>query len=230
MFGLPTALQQTNDLELKQIMQQIVVLQNGVVASKMAKSGVRGNMNYGVSIIDIKRIALQYGTNHSLAARLCALKIREAKILASLLFDAQTFTNSEFDMVFESISNIELAECFAQNLLWNIDNLLFWKQLFSGDKWQKVAAIYAVGWVFTKKTSNSELVFNLFKENLSDILAQQITEIRKPLLSTLSTIAQNGVYNQYVAEVIGQFAVSANEFERDLATQYQWFYADNFAK
>ena len=59
MFGLPTHLQHTDDAELKQILQQTIMLQNGMVASLMAKSGVRGLMNYGVSLPDLRRIAAE---------------------------------------------------------------------------------------------------------------------------------------------------------------------------
>ena len=73
MFGLPTHLQHTDDTELKQIMQKAVMLQNCTVASLMAKSGVRGLMNYGVPLPDLRRIAAEAGTNHALARRLCQI-------------------------------------------------------------------------------------------------------------------------------------------------------------
>ena len=100
MFGLPTHLQNTDDIELKQIMQKAVMLQNGTVASQMAKSGVRGLMNYGVALPDLRRIAAEAGTNHNLARRLCPLNIREARILASMLFDANKLTDDDLLMIY----------------------------------------------------------------------------------------------------------------------------------
>ena len=110
-------MQHTDDTELKQIMQKAVMLQNGTVASLMAKSGVRGLMNYGVPLPDLRRIAAEAGTNHALARRLCQLNIREARILASMLFDASQLTNDDFALIYNSITNIDMAENFAQNIV-----------------------------------------------------------------------------------------------------------------
>jgi 3-methyladenine DNA glycosylase AlkD len=190
MFGLPTHLQHTADVELKQIMQRVVMLQNGVVAAQMAKSGVRGLMNYGVPLTDLRRIATETGTNHALARRLCQLNIREARILASMLFDANALDESDLTLIASSITNIDMAECFAQNIISNIADRNFFIHLANGNNWQVVAAIHAVGWAATRKTANAVELEKWFIANLGTIANLGLTETAQPLLATMRTISE----------------------------------------
>lgn len=190
MFGLPTHLQHTDDTELKQIMQKAVMLQNGTVASLMAKSGVRGLMNYGVPLPDLRRIAAEAGTNHALARRLCQLNIREARILASMLFDASQLTNDDFALIYNSITNIDMAENFAQNIVSKIAGTTFFDTLCSGDRWQAVATIHAVGWAVSRQSANAAEPTEWFTANIGNIARRGLTETAQPLLATIRTIAE----------------------------------------
>lgn len=221
MFGLPTHLQHTDDVELKQIMQQAVMLQNGAVASTMAKAGVRGVMNYGVSQTDLRQIARQYGVNHSLARRLCPLSIREAKILASLLFDANSLTNSDLQLIFDSIVNLDLAENLAHNIIGKIGDTGFYSRLIEADKWHVVAAVHAVGQAVARNNNNSEKLADWFIENIETIVNKNFAETLQPLVSTMQTIAGSSApRRETVTDIARKLQLSPSAFAQNVGNQF----------
>lgn len=231
MFGLPTELQHTDNLELKGIMQQTIMLQNGRVASQMAKYGVHGNMNYGVSLTDLRKIADNAGINHSLARQLCNLKIREAKILASMMFDVDKMDDDDLQIVADSITNIDLAENFARNTISRIGNIGFIDQLAQGTVWQTVASIHAIGWISVRNEIFASTCEKWFLDNIADIAGRHIAETRQPLLTTLDTVARSNEANSKTAEQLAsKLKASASEFEHSIGDQYFWLYTDNYSK
>ena len=229
MFGLPTHLQNTDDVELKQIMQRVVMLQNGIVASQMAKSGVRGLMNYGVALPDLRRIASETGTNHALARRLCQLNIREARILASMLFDANQLTNVDFTLIYNSITNIDMAESFAQNIVCKIADCNFYNRLVDGDKWHVVAAMHAVGWCVAQHRQHTEILSEWFIDNLELIVNKNIAETAQPIIATMTAISDIAETNkQAIAKLAEKLTTSALPFAQNIGNQYKQMYSEDF--
>ena len=213
-------MQHTNDAELKQILQQTIMLQNGMVASLMARSGVRGLMNYGVSLVDLRNIARQYGVNHSLAQRLCPLQIREAKILASLLFDPNALNDNDLMLIANSITNIDMAENFAQNIVSKIAGTTFFDTLCGGDRWQVVAAIHAVGWAVSRQSANAAELTEWFTANIGNIARLGLTETAQPLLATIRTIAEKSPDSTgKLKRAAENFANAETDFAKNIGRQ-----------
>lgn len=227
MFGLPTHLQNTDDVELKQIMQQTIMLQNGAVAAQMAKSGVRGLMNYGVSLVDLRGIALQYGINHSLARRLCQLQIREAKILASLLFDARALTDSDLQLIFDSVINLDLAINLAHNIIWKINDIGFYSRLAAAGTWHAVAAFYAVGEGVARRADHFEKLSDWFVKKLEPIAVKGSAELLQPAVSTMQTIAGISVERQKnVSDIAKKLQQSPLMLVQNIGNQFLMLGAD----
>ncbi len=225
MFGLPTHLQNTTDAELRQIMEQTIMLQNGTVASQMARSGVRGQMNYGVAITDLRRIAIQWGTNHELARRLCRLNIREARILASMLFDASALTDDDLELIFSSIINQDMAESFAQNIIGKSADVDFYNRLASGDRWHLLAAIHGVGWAALRGCGGQLATW--FIAHIEQFADKAFPETMQPLLATMEGLARTSVANRLaVATVAKKMQASPLAFSQTLAKQYVWLASD----
>ena len=221
MFGLPTHLQHTDDAELKQIMQQTIMLQNGMVASQMARSGVRGLMNYGVALPDLRRIAAEWGTNHELARRLCPLSIREARILASMLFDASKLTDSDLTLISDSTNNLDMAESFAQNIVSKIADRNFFSQLANGDKWHLLTAIHAVGWAVVQHRQHSDILSDWFADNIEPVVNQNIAETMRPIVSTMTAIADISETKELTMGNIAQKLQSApSDFAQSIGNQF----------
>ncbi len=116
-FPLPDELLQLPDVAIKQLMKKVTAYQNGDVSRAMKKMGFNYSINYGVVIPQLRALANHYQPDHALAAQLRQhSKIREALILSSMLDEPQNMTISDALEICNVISNIELAEQFAQNL------------------------------------------------------------------------------------------------------------------
>ena len=229
MFGLPTHLQHTDDAELKQILQQTIMLQNGMVASQMAKSGVRGLMNYGVSLPDLRRIAAEWGINHELARRLCPLNIREARILASMLFDANSLTDSDLTLISDSITNLDMAENFAQNIVCKIADCNFFSKLVNGDKWHLLTAIHAVGWAVAQHRQHSDILSDWFMDNIELIVNHDIAEAVRPIVSTMTAIADMSEQKKLTVETAAQKLLSTQSaFAQNIGNQFIQLYMSEF--
>ena len=214
-------MQHTDDAELKRILQQTIMLQNGMVASQMARSGVRGLMNYGVALPDLRRIAAEWGTNHELARRLCPLSIREARILASMLFDANKLTDSDLALISDSITNLDMAESFAQNIVSKIADCNFFSQLANGDKWHLLTAIHAVGWAVVQHRQHSVILSDWFADNIELIVNQNIAETMRPIVSTMTAIADISETKELTMGNIAQKLQSApSDFAQSIGNQF----------
>lgn len=228
MFGLPTDLQYTDDIELKKIMQETIIFQNGSIANQMAKSGVRGNMNYGVSLTDLKNIAKKHGTNHELARRLCPLKIREAKILASLLFDGNMLDNDDLLLIRQSIDNIDLAENLARNIICKVDDMGFIEQLANGDKWQTVASIHAIGWCVCMNNPSASNMAKWFVDHIYNLISKNLRETVQPILTTMKDIANtSSEWRATIENLARELSSSPSKMAKSIGTQYIWNNTDN---
>lgn len=89
---------------------------NGVVSTSMRRKGIDYKINFGVSIPEIKLIAADYTPDVELARWLWAQDVREHKILATLLYPHEAFTEEEAEKWVGELRYQELVEQFCANL------------------------------------------------------------------------------------------------------------------
>ena len=89
---------------------------NGVAAQSMREKGLDYKINWGISQIELRRMASQYDKNTELAEALWRENIRECKILATLLMPTETMTIEMAEEWARGIDSVELAEITALNL------------------------------------------------------------------------------------------------------------------
>jgi len=63
----------------------------------MMRFGINPSMTLGISIVDLRKMARDLGTDHALAQRLWASGIHEARILASFIDDPRLVTSAQMD-------------------------------------------------------------------------------------------------------------------------------------
>ncbi len=100
----------------QQLLQQIRVHKNGVVADVMKQQGIDYKMNWGVSITDLRAMAGNYASDHLLALKLWNKQWRESMILATLLDNPADVTEKQMDFWTRSFENSEIAEQASANL------------------------------------------------------------------------------------------------------------------
>jgi 3-methyladenine DNA glycosylase AlkD len=90
---------------------------NGAVAESMATHNQNYGLNYGVSIATLREIVAQEPKDYAFAKYLYQQQVRELKLCACHIADAQQLDTHEFPFWSRGIANAELAEELAFALL-----------------------------------------------------------------------------------------------------------------
>jgi len=106
-----------------QILSYINAYKNGVTSDTMSSYGIVYEKNYGVSMIDLKRIAERYRKDSSLAKILWNKGWRETFILSTLIDEPEKYSLELFEVKVESAPTLEILEQLAYNLAWKLDFL-----------------------------------------------------------------------------------------------------------
>lgn len=92
---------------------------NGAVVESMQRAGVRGELNYGVSIPTIREIAAQMAPDHSFARFLYRQQVRELRLAAATIADPEALTVDELAEWVDGITHLEMLDevalrCFSR--------------------------------------------------------------------------------------------------------------------
>ena len=105
---------------------------NGAVADAMFYYGTRYGLNYGVSLPTVREIAEETGKDHELALYLFKQQVRELKLAALHIADAEQITATTSSTWADGITTSELAEEAAFAMLSHCPSL---NEIY--DKWVK---------------------------------------------------------------------------------------------
>ena len=75
--------------KLKQIKQSFHLFMNGITAQSMREKGAEYKVNWGIDLINLRKIAKEYGKDYDLAIALWKENSRECKILATYIMPAE---------------------------------------------------------------------------------------------------------------------------------------------
>lgn len=90
---------------------------NGAVVEAMERAGVKGVLNYGVSIPTIRAIAAEAGHDHAFARFLYLQQVRELRMAALSIADPGSVTPDELDFWLDGQPTVELLDELALRLL-----------------------------------------------------------------------------------------------------------------
>lgn len=107
--------------KLMKIKRSFRLLMSGPTSQSMIQKGLGYKINWGVSFIELKKMALEYGKDYELAIELWKEDIRECKILATLIMPAEKMLPEITDIWMEQVKSQEMAEMLAFNLLQHVD-------------------------------------------------------------------------------------------------------------
>ena len=102
---------------LKTILKEIRTFESGPTVDGMQRLGLNYHKNFGVSLINLKKIAEKYKPNHKLAELLRTKKFRETLILSLMIEDGVILDEKSISNIFSIINTQELAEQFVINIL-----------------------------------------------------------------------------------------------------------------
>lgn len=96
---------------------------NGAALDTMRYFGEDYERNYGVQIYAIRNLAREIGTDHELAEYFYTQTIREVRLVALWIADAERVSASDLDFWASGIINSEVAEQASHALLSRIDGV-----------------------------------------------------------------------------------------------------------
>lgn len=96
---------------------------NGAALDTMCYFGADYERNYGVQIYAIRNLAREIGIDHELATYFYAQNIREVRLVALWIADAQQVAVSDFPFWAEGIINSEVAEQASHALFSQISSI-----------------------------------------------------------------------------------------------------------
>ena len=207
---------QETEKKFQQIITLIKSRKNGEVADLMNAKGVKYKMNWGVSIIDLRDIALQFEPNHLLALKLWNKQWRETMILATLIDVPDQVTEEQIDFWTKTFENTEIAEQASANL---------WVKT-------KFAFIKALEWCRGKKHLVRYTGVHLIGR-LAITKNSAIDEMFEPFFEELPTLAKDSALNTVLYRtiiVLGKRSKQLNHMSVELTQTLQLSDSENAAK
>ncbi len=223
-FPLPDHLKQIPNAEYQRLMKQVVHLQSGTVSNAIHDIGTGYGLNYGVQIPQIKQLLQQTRPNNALAFLLWNQAIREAKIMATFLFEPDKLTNQQVITLISTINNNELAEQMARNCLAQLPNSSLPMHNFEQwPVWGQYAVILAVARCVEQGTVSFADCQNL-TNNLIQHLDHQNDSQLIPALAILfqKTYQQFAGHQQAVIQYITKFSNHPHQLISKAAQQFLW--------
>lgn len=169
------------------LMRRLKIEMNGAVTDAMrGYGGVGYGLNYGVSLPTIKEVADAYHPDHELALSLWRQDVRELKLAALFVEDAEAVTSEQMERWSAAWRVAELAEQSAMQLFWRspaaLEVAIRWinsTPLDSRDKHivalRRLAGFYILGRLATDtdRVADSKLVMLLGNEAAFGVQAKE---------------------------------------------------------
>lgn len=185
---------------IKEIRKCCRLAMNGVVSTNMREQGLTYKLNFGVSLMQIKDIAKRFSADKELAERLWVEDVRELKILATLLYPVEEFSEESSNIWVTQIPNQEIREQVCANLF---PKLPFSDKLVKSWVMSESEDIRTTGyWLLTRllllKNEEINTDLELYPHILGDVISDNLT-LRN---STLLALKNMGRTNRTVADGI----------------------------
>jgi hypothetical protein len=206
------------DNKIEKLLVQIRHLKDGETAEIIERSGAQYHLNYGISLVHLRKMAADLQKDSALAVRLWHRQIRETMIIATMAADFATLGEDELNEWGEMMNTIELAEQMGHNLLVNIavpeNILLSW--LKSGHFYKQYAAIMGIGW---RMRLNQEGGFNDFPKvmDVFENLAHEPRYLQAVGFALKIAGRFSSVFHHFIVEYIDHWSKSENVFVRQAA-------------
>lgn len=99
-----------------QVIKQLKSNRNPRNIADMARFGINSNNTLGISVGELRKLGKQIGTDHSLALRLWASGIHEARILASIVDDPARVTDPQMEGWVKQFDSWDVCDQTCMNL------------------------------------------------------------------------------------------------------------------
>lgn len=98
------------------ILRRFEALKNPANVAGMARFGINPNNTYGISVVELRKIAREVKKDHTLAGQLWASGIHEARILASLVEERAAVTEEQLERWVSDFDSWDVCDQCCLNL------------------------------------------------------------------------------------------------------------------
>ncbi len=185
---------------------------NGAVADAMFYYGTRYGLNYGVSLPTVREIAAEAGKDHELALYLFKQQVRELKLAALHIADAEQISSATSSSWADGITTSELAEEAAFAMLSHCPSL---NEIY--DKWVKSENEFATYAALMALSRSSEISQEQL-EPIANITCRYSTSrpIAQGVVALLAAAYLNPALQEAVKAIIERLPdTPASEYVRD---------------
>lgn len=188
--------------QLMAIKRSFRLWMNGPGSQSMRDKGLDYKINWGVPLIELKRMAAEYGKNYELAIELWKEDIRECKILATLIMPAERMDEELVDVWMESVHNQELAELLAFNLLQNVKHApaIAYQWIASENVIRQICGFSILSRLFMKGQEPNERGINEFLDQAITALQQENVGLKHAAANCIQRFAQLGIVYERMAK------------------------------
>lgn len=191
--------------KLRQIKQSFRSCMNGVTAQSMRQKGSDYKLNWGVSLLDLNRMAEEYGKDAELAVELWKENIRECKILATLIMPAEEMYSDLVELWMEQMPTVEMAELAAFNLFQYLDEapLFAYRWIASEKELEQICGYMVLARLFMRGQSPDERGINEFIDQALVALQGDKPSVSHAAMTAIQRFAELGEdYTKIIASAL----------------------------
>ena len=180
--------------KLKQIKQSFRLLMNGEANRSMREKGLNYHLNWGVSLVDLRQMAKEYGKDYELAIELWKENIRECKILATMIMPAERMLPEIVDIWVEQTQEVEIAEQAAFNLYQHLDFApeIAFRWISSCDAIRQISGYHILSRLFMRGLEPNERGINEFLDQALAALNDSNISVRHAATTSLQRFSELG--------------------------------------
>ncbi len=185
--------EKTNE-KLKKIKQSFRLLMNGEANRSMREKGLNYHLNWGVSLVDLRQMAKEYGKDYELAIELWKENIRECKILATMIMPAERMLPEIVDIWVEQTQEVEIAEQAAFNLYQHLDFApeIAFRWISSNDAIRQISGYHILSRLFMRGLEPNERGINEFLDQALAALSDPNISVRHAATTSLQRFSELG--------------------------------------
>jgi hypothetical protein len=186
--------------KLKEIKQSFRLLMNGEATRSMREKGIDYHLNWGVNILDLRKMAEEYGKDYHLAIELWKENIRECKILATMIMPPEEMPIEIVDLWMEQTPSLEVAEQAAFNLYQYLDDasVIAFQWIASDNDLKQVCGFHILSRLFMKGMEPNDRGINEVIDQAQTALLGDSLPVRHAAMSCMQHFAQLGESYEHI--------------------------------
>ena len=204
---------------LQEIRKKLYLAMNGITSSTMREKGINYQLNFGVPIMTLRKMAKDYAPNAELAEELWKENTRELKILATLIQPPESFAKT---LIWVSdIENLELAEQASMNLFSKTpdaqDNAL--KLIRSKELYSQICGYLIYARLFMKNYQLDKN-YKTYFIHVAEALDSESLILKNAALTSLKKLGRQSIIN--AKDILAQHQSKPSVYE-DLKFEFDYY-------